>query len=662
MLLLPCCCLLLLLLLRYASRVAGFVQKCCLEIWHVSMAHNYLLARLPRVLPVVAFVTLLLYANSIVASADRELIGATTGGHPTFAESAAALENGFENFGNLLRNGSVHELAGEDVPMDHCLSDGCRLDAWSLTVVVPFFKRMSRFEEVTNAIVASTARIDRIIFVLNGSPLEREILGKVAEFKRHESVVGRSIVVDTIVSSLEIGFYFRFMVAQVLDTSFVAFVDDDQIVGPDFFEICLQSMHIQKFFGLCGVRGGTYIVGSPAWHSAWKDRKQGHNFIDYAATWGPGASLDSLWSVMVMPASWVKLVFRERLWTSKTSEDFTIPYLVRKYAGVNSNSVSTESDIHDIFGYTTEIYREDNRSWDGLVPVPLGIHESKRHGLIDKNDRAHNYLRYEVLEHLRQRGEFLKWAASAPSRQRTLVVIGSKIQARFVASKLPHILQGQSGGKIGSCELGVVWQHCSPNVVAADYAIAIVADNSLDDGTASAEDAILSILGIDMRDELNYHSTSIYRYLNGWDYPRAPAPTFTFSDLLLNLGAAMRVERAKEVIILAGDGGAEAAAAALVARLCKVPRITVVDTGTCHEGTCGAPDAPKGNGPDPERNGSNSMFTPEFVRQMAGAASETQTDTPEQLHQQKIKAAIDLLRENNYIVRNPERVTDESEL
>jgi hypothetical protein len=47
---------------------------------------------------------------------------------------------------------------------------------------------------------------------------------------------------------------------------------------------------------------------------------------------------------------------------------------------------------------------------------------------------------------------------------------------------------------------------------------------------------------------------------------------------------------------------------------------------------------------------------------MAGAASETQTDTPEQLHQQKIKAAIDLLRENNYIVRNPERVTDESEL
>ena len=615
------------------------------------MAYNH---PLPRVLPVVAFVLSLLYASSIVASA--ELLGATSDGQPMFAESAAALKNGFENFGNLLRNESVHELAGEDVPMDHCLSDGCILDAWSLTVVVPFFKRMSRFEEVTSAIVASTARIDRIIFALNGSPLEREILAKVAEFKQHESVVGRSIAVDTIISSLEIGFFFRFMVAQVLDTSFVAFVDDDQIVGPDFFEICLQSMHIQKFFGICGVRGGTYTVGSPAWYSAWKDRNLGHkDFVNFATTFGPGASLDSLSSVMVMPASWVKLVFRERLWTSKTSEDMTIPYLVRKYAGVNSNSVSTETDIHDILGYRTEIYREENRSWAGLVPVPLGIHESKRHGLIDKTDRAHNYLRYEVLEHHRERGEFLKWAASAPSRQRTLVVIGSKIQAHFVVSKLPHILQGQRGGAIGSCELGVVWQDCSPNVMAADYAIAIVADNSLDDGTASAEDAILSILGIDMRDELNYHSTSIYRYLNGWDYPRAPAPTFTFSDLLLNLGAAMRVERAKEVVVLAGDGGAEAAAAALVARLCSVPRITVVDTGTCHDGTCGAPDAHKTNVP-------NSMFTQEFVRQMAGTAFETQTDTSEHLHQQKIRAAIALLRENNYIVRDPEKVTDKSEL
>jgi hypothetical protein len=113
----------------------------------------------------------------------------------------------------------------------------------------------------------------------------------------------------------------------------------------------------------------------------------------------------------------------------------------------------------------------------------------------------------------------------------------------------------------------------------------------------------------------------------------------------------MRAERAKEVIILAGDGRAEAAASALVARLCRIPRITVVDTGTCHGKACGA-----------QRNSPNSMFTLEFVRHMAGTASKTQTDTSDQSRQQKIKAAIALLREHNYIVRDPASVLNESEL
>lgn len=633
------------------------------------MRYNFLLLRIPSA---VAFVLSLLCASNFATSAD--VFRTTIGGHPLYVESAAdmvvglnadilhdalpraqrhRLQSGFENFGNLLRFDSIHELAGEDVPMDHCLSTGCDPETWSLTVVVPVFKRIGRFEEVTSAIVASTARIDRIIFALNGSPLEREILENVNTFKQHDAVLQRSIAVDTIVSSLEIGFYYRFMIAQVLDTSFVAFIDDDQVVGPDFLEICLRSMHIRKSFGLCGVRGATYVVGSPAWFSVWtQDGNQSGQFADYAAIDLPGAARDSLWSVMVMPASWVKLIFRERLWTSKTAEDKTIPYLIRKYAGVNANIVSNYEDIFDIYGYRTEIYGGENRSWDGLVGHPPGIQESNRHGLMKKGDREHNYLRYEVLEHHQQRGEFHKWAARVPSRQRTLVVIGSKSHAHFVLSKLPHVFHGQSGDKVGSCELGAVWQNCSRNIVAPGHAIAIVADNSLDDGAASAEDDILSTLGIDMRDELNYHSTSIYRYLNGWDFPRAPAPTFTFSDLLLNLGAVMRAERAREVIILAGDGRAEAAAAALVARLCRVPRITIVDTGTCHGESCGNLHH---STPDP-------MFDIEFVRQMAGKASKSQSDTSEQSRQQQINAAIALLRENNYIVRDPGSVPNESEL
>jgi uncharacterized membrane protein len=56
------------------------------------------------------------------------------------------------------------------------------------------------------------------------------------------------------------------------------------------------------------------------------------------------------------------------------------------------------------------------------------------------------------------------------------------------------------------------------------------------------------------------------------------------------------------------------------------------------------------------------MFSLEFVRQMAGAASKTQTDISEHSRQSKIKAAIALLRENNYIVSDPDSLSDKSEL
>jgi hypothetical protein len=40
--------------------------------------------------------------------------------------------------------------------------------------------------------------------------------------------------------------------------------------------------------------------------------------------------LDSMFSSYIMPASWVKLIFRERFWSVKTGEDLTIPYMLRK--------------------------------------------------------------------------------------------------------------------------------------------------------------------------------------------------------------------------------------------------------------------------------------------------------------------------------------------
>jgi hypothetical protein len=116
-------------------------------------------------LPAVPLVLSLLHASYFALSADQGVFKTTIGGHPLYVESATDSEvgmdadipyddlpraqrhrsvSGFDNFGNLLRYDGLHELAGEDVEMDHCLSEGCNPEAWSLTVVVPFFKRISR--------------------------------------------------------------------------------------------------------------------------------------------------------------------------------------------------------------------------------------------------------------------------------------------------------------------------------------------------------------------------------------------------------------------------------------------------------------------------------------------------------------------------------------
>ena len=128
--------------------------------------------------------------------------------------------------------------------MNHCLPPaGCDPNAWSLTVILPFYRRVERFDDVTHAIVAltvSSARIAHIIFVLNRSPLESEILTKINEFEHGKTVLRRNIR---------------------------------------------------------------------------------------------------------------ELIFRERLWTSKTGEDTTIPYVIRKYAGVNSNPIPARH------GYQQEILK-----------------------------------------------------------------------------------------------------------------------------------------------------------------------------------------------------------------------------------------------------------------------------------------------------------------
>jgi hypothetical protein len=486
---------------------------------------------------------------------------------PSDLPTSSVVTADFANFANVV--GSLNVGNHMNDPLDLCPQPtGCSAPDWSLSVIIPCYKRISRFEEVTSAIAASSARIDRIIFVLNGSPDEQAFRNKFDAFKTNPDVLAKKIRIDIISSTLEVGFYFRFQVAQVLDTQFVAFIDDDQHVGPSFLLDCLKLLHIKKSLGVCGVRGATYKVGSSEWPSVLETTKD--NQYNIFGSNGGSSNLDSLFSSYVMPASWVKLIFRERLWTLKTGEDLTIPYLLRKYAGVPGFAIPKPA------GYEEEIYGGEQRSWKDS-PYVSDVHDSKREGFIQPGEpRQDNFLRTEIIEQHRSRGDFFRWAAGE-KLQKKLVVIGGLRQAEYVVKHLPHVLQPQTVDSNETCQKGVRFLKCSKNLVSSGFAIAIVADNSMDDGAATAENEILSVLGLDMNDRENYNSNAIHRFLNGWDYVRAPSFEFTFSDILLNLGGVLRGTSPREVIII-NDGGPESAAAALTCRLGNVKHITIVGT------------------------------------------------------------------------------------
>jgi hypothetical protein len=133
----------------------------------------------------------------------------------------------FANFANVVGNPDVWNHMND--PLDLCHQPtGCNAPDWSLTVIIPCYRRISRFEDMTSVVAASSARIDRIIFAFNGAPVETVFRTKIDAFKTNADVLAKKIRVDIISSTLEVGFYIRFQVAQWLDTVAIVSTDSTQ--------------------------------------------------------------------------------------------------------------------------------------------------------------------------------------------------------------------------------------------------------------------------------------------------------------------------------------------------------------------------------------------------------------------------------------------------
>jgi hypothetical protein len=114
---------------------------------------------------------------------------------------------------------------------------GCSAPDWSPSVIVPRYKRILRFEEMASAVAAFSVRIDRIMFTLNGSPHESVFRTKIDAFKTNPDVLAKKIRIDIISSTLEVGFYFRFEVAQMLTHNLLHSLKTTSVLGRVFCRI-----------------------------------------------------------------------------------------------------------------------------------------------------------------------------------------------------------------------------------------------------------------------------------------------------------------------------------------------------------------------------------------------------------------------------------------
>ena len=125
--------------------------------------------------------------------------------------------------------------------------------AQAITVVVGVYSRPEYFERVTSAILRSTANVTRLWIVCNGSPHLELFRTKSAEL----SASSPGVRVDFFGSTLEVGYFERFLRVMVVETPYVAFIDDDIVIGPDFLALCVRALNTRAFRGILGWGGRT---------------------------------------------------------------------------------------------------------------------------------------------------------------------------------------------------------------------------------------------------------------------------------------------------------------------------------------------------------------------------------------------------------------------
>jgi hypothetical protein len=135
----------------------------------------------------------------------------------------------------------LHRISAEQVLAETRICEpDCRKEDELLTVILRVHSRPGMFQESLAAIINSNALISRVWVIANEGSPHVDFFRKYTESAKKGLPTGLSL--DFFSSSLDTGYYEAFLRALLTDTPYVAIMDDDLLIGKDFFRVALHAL------------------------------------------------------------------------------------------------------------------------------------------------------------------------------------------------------------------------------------------------------------------------------------------------------------------------------------------------------------------------------------------------------------------------------------
>ena len=116
----------------------------------------------------------------------------------------------------------------------------CRKEDELLTVILRVYSRPGMFQESLEAIINSNAPILRVWVIVNGGSPHIDFFRDHTEAAKGKLPAGMSL--DFFTNTVNVGYYEAFLRALLTDTPYVAIIDDDLLIGTDFFRVALHAL------------------------------------------------------------------------------------------------------------------------------------------------------------------------------------------------------------------------------------------------------------------------------------------------------------------------------------------------------------------------------------------------------------------------------------